>query len=211
MSAITGPRSLGLVIAVVIAVLAAGCASAKTKSPAPGQGTTASTPAPMTAADLAWIQAITERHKKIDKPFMASSMDMTRAKMNELRDSLRSCNRELSRIGYAEASAMRPVRSWSVPLRIGSRGVPKRAGSRPRGTAATFSVKPRQERRRSGLNSHNSVPPGTGRSPANKSFGYRHAGGDPSGRHESRITVGHACPSPGHGPSSPRSGRGARP
>ena len=103
MSAITGPRTLGLVIAVVIAVLATGCASAKIKSPTPGQGTTASTPAPMTAADLAWIQAITEMHKKIDKPFMASSMDMTRAKMNELRDSLRSCNRELSRIGSPSA------------------------------------------------------------------------------------------------------------
>jgi hypothetical protein len=107
MSAITGPRSPGLVIAVVIAVLATGCAGAKTTSPTPGQGTTASTtastPAPMTAADLAWIQAITEMHKKIDKPFMASSINMTRAKMNELGDSLRSCMRELSRIGSPSA------------------------------------------------------------------------------------------------------------
>lgn len=103
MSAITGPRTLGLVIAVVIAVLATGCGSPKTPSPAPSGSPSSSAPAPMTAADLAWIQAITQMHKKIDKPFMAGSINMTRAKMNELGHSLRSCKRELSRIGSPSA------------------------------------------------------------------------------------------------------------
>jgi len=102
MSAITGPRALGLVIAVVIAVLATGCGGPKTPLPTPSGSPSSSAPAPMTAADLAWIQAITEMHKKIDKPF-TSSINITRAKMNELGDSLRSCNRELSRIGSPSA------------------------------------------------------------------------------------------------------------
>jgi hypothetical protein len=103
MSAITGRRALGLVIAVVIAVLATGCGGPKTPSPAPSGSPSSTAPAPMTAADLAWIQAITQMHKKIDKPFMASSINMTRAKMNQLADSLRSCKRELSRVGLPSA------------------------------------------------------------------------------------------------------------
>jgi hypothetical protein len=103
MSAITAPRALGLVIAVVVAVLATGCGGPNTPSPAPSGSPSSSAPAPMTAADLAWIQAITQMHKKIDKPFMASSINMTRAKMNELGHSLRSCKRELNRIGSPSA------------------------------------------------------------------------------------------------------------
>jgi hypothetical protein len=99
MSASTGPRALGLVIAAVIAVLVTGCGGAKTPSPTPSGGTTSSTPASLTTADLAWIQAIPEMHKKIDKPFMANNMMMTRAKMGELEDSLRFCKRELTRLG----------------------------------------------------------------------------------------------------------------
>ena len=103
MSAITGPRALGLVITVVIAVLATGCSGPKTLSPAPSGSPSSSAPAPMTAADLAWIQAITQMHNKIDKPFMASRINMTRAKMSQLADSLRSCGRKLSQIGLPSA------------------------------------------------------------------------------------------------------------
>lgn len=102
MSATTGPGALGFVIAVVVAVLVTGCGGASTTSstsPTPAGGATSSTPASLTAADLAWIQAIPEMHKKIDKPFMASNMMMTRAKMGELGDSLRFCRRELTRLG----------------------------------------------------------------------------------------------------------------
>lgn len=99
MPAISGRRALHLVIAVVIAVLVTGCAGGR---PTPGHSTASSTPTPtptpMTAAELAWIQAITTLHQQIDKPFMAN-LNMTRAKMNELGDALASCKRELSRIG----------------------------------------------------------------------------------------------------------------
>lgn len=39
--------------------------------------------APLPAADWAWIQATTQPHKKTGMPFMASSINMTRAKMTE--------------------------------------------------------------------------------------------------------------------------------
>jgi len=62
----------------------------------------------MSAADLAWIQAITKMHQKIDKPFQATTINMTRAKMYELAASLRYCQRELSRIG-APSDRLRPA------------------------------------------------------------------------------------------------------
>ncbi len=62
----------------------------------------------MTAAELAWVTAITNLHKKIDKPFMVGSMTMTRAKMIELGNSLRACSRELRRIG-SPGSRLQPV------------------------------------------------------------------------------------------------------
>jgi len=128
MSAITCPRALGLVIAVVIAVLGTGCGGPKTPSPAPPAGPTSSAPAPMTAADLAWIQAVGHLHKKIDRPFMASSINMTRAKMTQLADSLRSCKRGLSRAGVpsarlqpAYALASKACRSYATGARCFAR------------------------------------------------------------------------------------------
>jgi hypothetical protein len=64
--------------------------------------------AALSVADLAWIQAITRMRKKIDKPFTASRINMTRAKMNEFGHLLRSCTRELSRIG-APSARLQPV------------------------------------------------------------------------------------------------------
>jgi len=56
-------------------------------------------PTPMTAAELAWIKTVTNLHKKIDEPFMAGSINMTRAKMTGLGNKLRACSRELQTIG----------------------------------------------------------------------------------------------------------------
>ena len=101
MSAISGSRAFGLTIAVVLAALASGCSSHTAAPPAAGPGTTASTatPAPMTAAELAWVTAVTDLHKKIDKPFMVGTINMTRAKMSQLGNKLRACSRELAKIG----------------------------------------------------------------------------------------------------------------
>ena len=101
MSAISGSRAFGLTAAVVLAVLASGCSGHPAASPAAGPGTTTSTaaPAPLTATELAWVKAVTDLHKKIDKPFTAGTINMTRAKMSQLGSKLRACSRELAKIG----------------------------------------------------------------------------------------------------------------
>jgi len=53
----------------------------------------------MTAKEVAWLNAIRKLHKKIDKPFLPSNLNMTRSKMVELGNALGACSRELRRIG----------------------------------------------------------------------------------------------------------------
>ncbi len=101
----------GLGAAVVLA--AGGCAGHQAApAPASARSTAASTPAPtttpLTAAELAWIAGVTSLHHKVDKPFRASSMTMTRAKMTELGNVLRACGRELRRMG-APGTRLQPV------------------------------------------------------------------------------------------------------
>jgi hypothetical protein len=62
----------------------------------------------MTAAELAWVKAVTNLHKKIDKPFMVGSINMTRAKMSELGHALRACSRGLRKIG-SPGDRLQPV------------------------------------------------------------------------------------------------------
>jgi hypothetical protein len=101
----------GLGVAVLLA--AGGCAGHKAApAAASARSTAASTPAPtatpLTAAELAWIAGVTKLHHKVDKPFGASSMTMTRAKMTELGNALRACGRELRRMG-APGTRLQPV------------------------------------------------------------------------------------------------------
>jgi len=101
----------GLGVAVLLA--AGGCAGHQAApAPASARGTAASTPAPtatpLTAAELAWITAVTSLHHKVDKPFRASSMTMTRAKMTGLGNALRACHRELRRMS-APGTRLQPV------------------------------------------------------------------------------------------------------
>jgi hypothetical protein len=101
----------GLGIAVLLA--AGGCAGHKAApTPASAGSTAPSTPAPtatpLTAAELAWITAVTNLHHKVDKPFHASSMTMTQAKMTGLGNALRACHRELRRMG-APGTRLQPV------------------------------------------------------------------------------------------------------
>jgi|SRR5262245_3681050 len=99
MPALSGPRALRIAAAVALAVLASGCAGHTTTSPGPSTATSTAAPTPMTAAELAWIKTVTNLHKKIDEPFMAGSINMTRAKMTGLGNKLRACSRELQTIG----------------------------------------------------------------------------------------------------------------
>jgi hypothetical protein len=49
--------------------------------------------------ELAWLEAITNLHAKIDEPFLASDITLTRAAMVSLGSALGECSPELARIG----------------------------------------------------------------------------------------------------------------
>jgi hypothetical protein len=100
----TTRRRVFRLTAVMLFLLVSGCASHEaTSTPASRSSTATGTPTPtatpMTAAELGWITAVTKLHTKIDKSFRASNITMTRAKMNEFKDALQLCARELRRIG----------------------------------------------------------------------------------------------------------------
>jgi hypothetical protein len=186
MSATINRRAVRLIAGVVLVFLAGGCAGHKAApTPASARSTAASTPAPtatpLTATELAWITAVTNLHHKADKPFHASSMTMTRAKMTELGNALRACHRGLRRMGAPgtrlqpvyvmvnkafrtldrgagaspkpPASVTPPARPSRAPWRHASRIGHSRAVLRLRATAATSSARLRQKRQRSRPNS----------------------------------------------------------
>jgi hypothetical protein len=61
----------------------------------------------MTAEELAWLEAITRLHKKIDKAIQ-QNITLTRAKMVQLGNLLGACSRELRRIG-SPSDRLQPV------------------------------------------------------------------------------------------------------
>jgi hypothetical protein len=58
--------------------------------------------------ELAWLDAITNLHAKIDKPFLASEINLTQAVMVSLGSALGECSRELARIG-SPTERLQPV------------------------------------------------------------------------------------------------------
>jgi hypothetical protein len=58
--------------------------------------------------ELVWLDAITRLHTKIDEPFMASEINLTRAMMVALGSALGECSRELARIG-SSTERLQPV------------------------------------------------------------------------------------------------------
>jgi hypothetical protein len=114
--AITSRRAACLVVAVVGALLVAGCADqTPTTSTAASQPSTTSTTVapttttvpPMTAKELAWLKAIPKVRTKIDK-IMEATSNITISAMRKLATSLRSCSRELAR-GGAPSDRLQPV------------------------------------------------------------------------------------------------------
>jgi hypothetical protein len=63
--------------------------------------------------ELVWLDAITRLHAKIDEPFMASEINMTRATMVALGSALGECSRELARIG-SPTERLQPVHALVV-------------------------------------------------------------------------------------------------
>ena len=106
-----------LTVTVLVVLLVGGCGGKTATSTAATQRstTTATTVAPttttvppMTAKEVAWLNAIRKLHKKIDKPFLPSKLNMTRSKMVELGNALGACSRELRRIG-SPSDRLQPV------------------------------------------------------------------------------------------------------
>jgi len=103
-----------LAVTVLLVALAGGCGG-ETTSTAPSEATTTSTTAtptattdpPMTAEELAWLNAITRLHKRMDKA-IPQELSMTRAKMVQLGNALGACSRELRRIG-SPSDRLEPV------------------------------------------------------------------------------------------------------
>jgi hypothetical protein len=70
---------------------------------------TATTVPSMTAEELAWLKAVATLHNKVDKAFMETgNVYLTRAKMRSYANTLRSCSRELARIG-SPGDRLQPV------------------------------------------------------------------------------------------------------
>ncbi len=114
-------RAAGLAVAVLGAVLVAGCGGGTTTSTAASTPTsstlapTTTTPAPttttvppMTAKELAWLEAISKLHTKLDKVWEDSPTNLTSAVMSALAKGLRGCSRELARLG-APSDRLQPV------------------------------------------------------------------------------------------------------
>jgi hypothetical protein len=62
----------------------------------------------MTAAELAWITAIKQLTGKVDKPFTAHNITLTREKMTQLANTAGRCRRELRHLG-TPSTRLEPV------------------------------------------------------------------------------------------------------
>jgi hypothetical protein len=99
----------------LLALLVSGCAGQPDESTAAGQATTSTTVTStttvprLTAQELAWLNAITRLQTKMEKALeKQSGLRLTRAKMTEFANAMRSCTRELARIG-SPSDRLEPV------------------------------------------------------------------------------------------------------
>ena len=104
-----------LAVSILLVLLVSGCAGQADKPTAAGQATTSTTVAPtttvprLTAQELAWLKAVTRLQQRMEKAFeKQSGMRLTRAKMTEYANAMRSCSRELARMG-SPSDRLEPV------------------------------------------------------------------------------------------------------
>jgi hypothetical protein len=91
-----------ITVVAVLAMLASACAGHQAPPAAVSRHATSSpspTATPMTAAERDWVAGIAHLQKKIDKPFTARTMTMTRAKMTQLGNATGGCSRKLRHMG----------------------------------------------------------------------------------------------------------------
>jgi hypothetical protein len=120
-----------LTVVGVLALVASGCAGHKVRSAAVNRHATSSpspTATPMTAAEREWVAGIAHLQKKMDKPFTARAMTMTRAKMTQLQSATGGCSRKLRRMGVpssrlqsASAMAKKACRTYQKAARCFAR------------------------------------------------------------------------------------------
>jgi len=127
-------RASRIAVMVLLALLAGGCASHNAASTATANRRATSSPSPtatpMTAAEREWVAAIAHLRHKIDKPFAARTMAMTRAKMTQLETATGGCSRKLRRLGVpgprlqsAYAMAKRACRTYAKAAQCFARAV----------------------------------------------------------------------------------------
>jgi len=124
-------RGSSITAVVVLALLASGCAGHKAPSAAANRHPTSSpspTATPITAAEREWVTGIAHLQKKIDKPFTAQAMTMTRAKMTQLERAAGGCSPKLRRMGVpssrlqsAYATAKKACRTYEKAARCFAR------------------------------------------------------------------------------------------
>jgi hypothetical protein len=116
MPASTSRSAARLAAAILLVVLVGGCTGQTGESTTASQATTTtstvapttSTVPPMTAEELAWLKAVTTLRTKVEKAFSGTTVALTRAKMTSYAAALRTCSRELSRIG-SPSDRLEPV------------------------------------------------------------------------------------------------------
>ena len=127
-------RASRIAVTVLLALLAGGCASHQAPSTATANRRATSSPSPtatpMTVAEREWVAAIAHLQHKIDKPFTARTMAMTRAKMTQLETAAGGCSRKLRRLGVpsprlqsAYTMAAKACRTYKKAARCFARAV----------------------------------------------------------------------------------------
>jgi len=115
MPASTSRSAARLAVPILLVLLVGGCADQTATSTAASTATTPTTTVAPTTTTVgsttltegAWLKAVTNLHTQLDKPF-TGSINMTRAKMIELENTMRACSRELARIG-SPSNRLQPV------------------------------------------------------------------------------------------------------
>lgn len=116
-------RPTRLLLTVALALFASGCSGQPAESPAApspsisptlpsatAQTAPTSAPGPLTAEELAWLRAITKLHQDIDEVFLVEgSVTVTPAKLRSWAKVMRSCSRQLARLG-SPSERLQPVR-----------------------------------------------------------------------------------------------------
>jgi hypothetical protein len=110
-------RSVHLAVIVLLVLLAGGCGGKTAKSAAeqsaapqastPTAAPTTTRPPPMTAAELAWLEALPKLDAKIDKAIQGSTL-ITPAVLRSMASAFRSCTLGLQRLGLP-SERLRPV------------------------------------------------------------------------------------------------------